>query len=193
MRFGEIMERTLILASASPRRRELMSQIGLEFVISVAKINEQRLPNESPTEMVKRLAFEKAVAVFEPNSVVVAADTIVSVDDTVLGKPKDENEAKEMLKRLQGRQHYVYSGFCVHDGEKTVSEVVATEVVFRLVSDEEISEYVASGEPMDKAGAYGIQGGAAKFVSEIHGDYYNVVGLPICRLSTVLNDVFGWK
>lgn len=187
------MKKSLVLASASPRRRELLEQIGLEFEILVAEIDEQRLPNEKPAELVERLASEKALAVLKPNTLVIAADTVVAIDDEVLGKPKNASDAKTMLKKLQGRKHYVYSGFCVLDGEKTFSEVVATEVVFRKVSDEEIDAYVASGEPMDKAGAYGIQGGAAKFISEIHGDYYNVVGLPICRLSTVLTEVFGWK
>lgn len=187
------MERKLILASASPRRRELLEQIGLEFTVAVSEIDEQRLPNETPADLVKRLAFEKSAAVIQPHTVVIAADTVVSVDGEILGKPTDARDAEAMLKKLRGRKHFVYSGFCVSDGVKTVSDVVATEVVFRFVSDEEIREYVASGEPMDKAGAYGIQGGAAKFISEIHGDYYNVVGLPICRLSTVLSDVFDWK
>ena len=187
------MKKSLVLASASPRRRELLEQMGLEFEIKVAEIDEQRLQNEKPADLVLRLASEKALSVLKPNAIVIAADTVVAIDDEVLGKPKNASDARTMLKKLQGRRHFVYSGFCVHDGEKTISEVVATEVVFRKVSDAEIDAYVASGEPMDKAGAYGIQGGAAKFISEIHGDYYNVVGLPICRLSTVLTEVFGWK
>ena len=187
------MKKSMVLASASPRRRELLEQMGMEFEVLVAEIDEQRLPNEKPAELVQRLALEKARAVFKPNAIVIAADTVVAIGDEVLGKPKNESDAKAMLKKLQGRNHFVYSGFCVLDGEKEISEVVATEVVFRKVGDEEVETYVASGEPMDKAGAYGIQGGAAKFISEIHGDYYNVVGLPICRLYTVLTEVFGWK
>lgn len=187
------MKQKIILASASPRRKELLRQIGLDFAIAVAEIDEQRMPNETPAALVKRLAAEKASAIFEPGNIVIAADTIVAIDTEVLGKPVDAVDAKKMLRMLSGRSHFVYSGFCVRDEKKAVSDVVATEVVFRDLSDEEIDAYVASGEPLDKAGAYGIQGGAAKFISEIHGDYYNVVGLPLCRLTMVLDREFGVK
>lgn len=187
------MNRKVILASASPRRRELLEQIGLSFTVSVAEIDEQRLPKESPDALVKRLAFEKASTIQAADSIVIAADTVVALGDDVLGKPKDAEDAAQMLRMLSGRTHHVYTGFCVRDDKGTsVSEVVATEVVFRELSNDEIKAYVASGEPMDKAGAYGIQGGAAPFISEIHGDYYNVVGLPLCRLVTVLREAFDW-
>ena len=184
------MERALILASASPRRKELLEQMGFCFTVAVSEIDEQRLPFEKPDALVKRLAHEKALAVFESGRIVIAADTVVAVGEEILGKPTDAADAKRMLRMLSGRSQVVYTGFCVLDGEKTVSDAVATEVVFRPMSDAEIDRYIASKEPMDKAGAYGIQGGAARFISEIHGDYYNVVGLPLCRLATVLKDEF---
>ena len=184
------MDKKIILASASPRRRELLGQLGLTFSVQVSEIDETVLRDELPEALVKRLAIEKAKAVFSFGTVVIAADTVVAIDDKILGKPQDDDEAVGMLRSLSGRSHHVYTGFCVYDGEKLVAETVATEVVFAEMSDDEIARYVASGEPMDKAGAYGIQGGAARFVSEIRGDYYNVVGLPLCRLATVLKKDF---
>ncbi len=187
------MNKELVLASASPRRRELLEQLGFSFSVQVSEIDETPLSDELPEMLVKRLATEKAKAVSVPGKVVVAADTVVAVDGEVLGKPKDAADAVQMLKKLSGRSHYVYTGFCVFDGVKTVSETVATEVVFVTMSDAEITRYVAGGEPMDKAGAYGIQGGAARYIAGIHGDYYNVVGLPLCRLVTVLKEDFSFE
>ena len=186
------MKKELVLASASPRRRELLEQLGLSFSVRVADIDESRLPGETPEMLVQRLAAGKAKAAFRTGEVVVAADTVVAVDGTVLGKPKDADDAVRMLKMLSGRSHFVYTGICVFDGVTTVSETVATEVTFIPMSDEEIHRYIASGEPLDKAGAYGIQGLAARYISGIRGDHYNVVGLPVCRLSNVLKNSFSF-
>lgn len=183
----------IILASASPRRSELLKQVGVTFAVSVAEIDETRFENESPSVLVSRLSREKALAVSVSNEIVIAADTVVALGDNVLGKPQNSEDAVRMLQELSGKSHTVYTGFSVLQGNKLVTDVVATEVVFRDLASEEIFRYVANGEPMDKAGAYGIQGEAAAFVSEIHGDYYNVVGLPLCRLISVLTEEFNWK
>lgn len=181
----------IILASASPRRSELLRQIGIPFTVCVSEICEEKQENELPVSLVKRLAVEKASAIAaDENTIVIAADTIVAFENAILGKPADEEDAVRMLSMLSGKTHDVHTGICVRSGDQTVFETVSTKVVFRDLSAEEIKKYVQSGEPMDKAGAYGIQGAAASFVSEIHGDYYNVVGLPLCRLTEILKN-FG--
>ena len=179
----------LILASQSPRRKELLSLFRLPFVIRVADIDETMAADASPYDEVARLSREKALAVERgEDDIVIAADTIVVCDGIVLGKPRDEQEAFRMLSMLSGRPHQVMTGVTVLQGEKCVSFTEITDVYFRPLSDEEINSYIRSGDPMDKAGAYGIQSGACLFVEKIVGDYYNVVGLPICHLSLVLKE-----
>ena len=173
----------LILASASPRRKELLSLFGIPFEIRVADIDETMDPEKSPFEEVARVSCCKAMAVpAQDTDVVIAADTIVVCEGKVLGKPKTEEEAARMLRLLSGRDHQVMTGCTVRQGSKTRTFTDVTDLHFRVLSDREIARYVASGEPMDKAGAYGIQGGAALFCEKMQGDYYNVMGLPVCRL-----------
>ncbi len=177
----------LILASASPRRKELLGLLGIPFVIRVADIDETMDPHADPFDEVARVSRLKALAVERrAEDVVVAADTIVVCQGRVLGKPRDEAEAREMLRLLSGRNHQVMTGCTLLRGESCQSFTEVTDLHFRELSESEIARYVASGEPMDKAGAYGIQGGAALFCSHMVGDYYNVMGLPVCRLSQIL-------
>jgi len=171
----------LILASGSPRRRELLERMGYAFDVCAPEVDE-RVPGP-PDQVVAILARRKAMAAAEGISkgVVLAADTLVAVDGEALGKPADEADARAMLRRLSGREHEVFTGVCVLDaatGRKSV-HVERTGVVFRALTDGEIDAYVATGEPMDKAGAYGIQGGAAAFVESFRGSYENVMGLPV--------------
>ena len=177
----------LILASASPRRRELLGLFGLPFVIRAADIDETMNPALPPEAEVARVSRLKALAVpREAEDVVIAADTIVVCGGRVLGKPHSHEEAVQMLRLLSGRDHQVMTGCTVRapGGTETFTEI--TDLHFRQLTEAEIARYVASGEPMDKAGAYGIQGGAALFCQGIRGDYYNVMGLPVCRLGQVL-------
>ncbi len=179
-----------ILASQSPRRRELLGLLGLPFVVRASDIDETMDPLAAPEVEVARVARCKALATQRmPEDVVIAADTIVVCDHQVLGKPHTQEEARAMLGLLSGRAHQVMTGVAVLKGEKECIFTEITDVYFRPLSDEEIRRYVASGEPMDKAGSYGIQGGAAIFCEKIAGDYYNVVGLPICRLGQVLKEI----
>ncbi len=173
----------LILASASPRRRELLGLFGLPFVIRVADIDETMDPEKPPFEEVGRVSRAKALAVpREEGDVVIAADTIVVCEGTVLGKPRTKAEAAQMLRLLSGRDHQVMTGCTVLLDGKAETFTEVTDLHFRPLGEREIAAYVASGEPMDKAGAYGIQGGAALFCQRMVGDYYNVMGLPVCRL-----------
>mgnify|MGYP002645634733 FL=1 len=177
----------LILASASPRRKELLSLFGIPFVVRAADIDETMDPQIAPFDEVARVSRCKALALpRQPGDVVVAADTIVVCQGKVLGKPHSPHQAVEMLKLLSGRDHQVMTGCTViaDGGSETFTEV--TDLHFRALTDEEIEAYVATGEPMDKAGAYGIQGGAALFCPRMEGDYYNVMGLPVCRLGQTL-------
>jgi septum formation protein len=175
------MNQPLILASASPRRRDLLSTLGVEFRVVVPEIDETPLAGEKPKAYAERLAEEKACAVDE-NGIIIAADTIVVQNETILGKPADATHAHEMLNALSGKTHEVITGVCVKSSTHTVVFSVGTEVVFRVLEEAEIEAYIASGEPMDKAGAYAIQGGAAHMVQAINGSYTNVVGLPLCAL-----------
>lgn len=180
----------LILASASPRRKELLGLYGIPFTVRAADIDETMDPDKPPFDEVARLSREKALAVSrEPEDVVVAADTIVVCGGTVLGKPKDEAQAIEMLGLLSGRAHQVMTGCTVLRGQKDETFTEVTDIHFRPLSPGEIRRYVATGEPMDKAGAYGIQGGAALFCQRMEGDYYNVMGLPVCALGQVLKQI----
>ena len=177
----------VILASQSPRRKELLGLTGLDFIIRVADIDETMDPNATPYDEVARLSREKAMAVArEEDDVVIAADTIVVCDGARLGKPKDEADAFRMLAMLSGRDHQVMTGMTVLKGNEAETVTVVTDIHFRNLSEGEIRAYIATGEPMDKAGAYGIQGGAALFVSHLNGDYFNVVGLPVCTLTGML-------
>ena len=180
----------LILASASPRRKELLGLYGIPFTVRAADIDETMDPDKPPFDEVARLSREKALAVpREPEDVVVAADTIVVCDGIVLGKPRDEAHAIEMLSLLSGRAHQVMTGCTVLRGQKDETFTEVTDIHFRPLSHGEIRRYVATGEPMDKAGAYGIQGGAALFCQRMEGDYYNVMGLPVCALGQVLKQI----
>ena len=180
----------LILASASPRRQELLKLFGIPFTVRVADIDETMDPQLPPYDEVARVSRAKAMAVPRKNGdVVIAADTIVVCEGKVLGKPKTEEEAFSMLRLLSGRDHQVMTGVTVLRGGEIVSFTEITDLHFRELSDQEISRYVVSGEPMDKAGAYGIQGGAALFCTHMVGDYYNVMGLPVCRLGQVLRNM----
>ena len=180
----------LILASASPRRRELLALFGIPFVVRVADIDETMDPGKPPFDEVGRVSRAKALAVErETGDAVIAADTIVVCEGTVLGKPRDEEEARAMLRLLSGRDHQVMTGCTVLTDDHCVTFTEVTDLHFRELTDKEIETYVASGEPMDKAGAYGIQGGAALFCQRMNGDYYNVMGLPVCRLWETMTDL----
>ena len=180
----------LILASQSPRRRELLGLFRLNFVIRVADIDETMNPEISPYEEVARVSREKALAVSrQEDDVVIAADTIVVCEEKVLGKPHTPEEAVQMLRLLSGRDHQVMTGMTVVRGQKVLSCTEVTDIHFRELSEKEIAAYVSTGEPMDKAGAYGIQGGAALFAEKMVGDYYNVMGLPVCKLHRMLNEL----
>ena len=183
----------IILASQSPRRRELLERMGLPFRIITPDIDERMERALPPGELVAAISAEKAGAVAAqagPDAVVIAADTVVALDGAVLGKPADESDAARMLSALSGRTHQVFTGLTVACGAdvRTVSE--ETAVTFRPLTAEEIAAYVRTGEPMDKAGAYGIQGLGALFVEGIRGDYCNVMGLPLFLLGRMLSD-FG--
>ncbi len=185
----------LILASASPRRKELLTRMGLEFTVRTASHDESMDPEKAPQEEVKRVSALKAKAVkalCKEDALIIAADTIVVLGDAVMGKPATEEEAYTMLKSLSGREHRVITGLSVMQAEKEETVSVTTDIRFRELRDEEIYAYVRSGEPMDKAGAYGIQGLGGLFVESLRGDYYNVMGLPICTLAQILRR-FGVK
>lgn len=184
----------MILASQSPRRRELLGLITEDFVVVPAQ-GEELLPEDiSPRDAVIMLSQQKAEEIRkrefpgEVNDVIIAADTVVAIDNDILGKPADRENAVEMLRRLSGRKHSVFTGVTVISPKKTVSFAEETEVEFHPLTEQEISDYVDSGDPMDKAGAYGIQGRGALLVKRIEGDYYNVMGLPVGRLYRELRD-----
>jgi septum formation protein len=180
----------LILASASPRRQELLKLFGLPFTVRVADIDETMDPGLPPFDEVGRVSRAKALAIpGEADDIIIAADTIVVCEGKTLGKPRDEAHAKEMLRLLSGRDHQVMTGCTVLRGNQCETFTEVTDIHFRDLSETEIARYVASGEPMDKAGSYGIQGGAALFCTHMVGDYYNVMGLPVCRLGMVLRQM----
>lgn len=180
-----------ILASGSPRRKEILKNAGYEFEIMTADADETLPENITPEEAVLYLAQLKGDAVAKKaDFVVVSADTVVAFDGAILGKPKDEKDAERMLKLLSGKTHSVFTGVCIQNKDKKVTFYVQTLVEFYELSEKEISDYVLTKEPMDKAGAYGIQGKGAVLVKKIDGDYLNVVGLPLARLSRELKN-FG--
>jgi septum formation protein len=188
----------LILASASPRRRELLSQAGLDFTVESAGINEDMQPGESAAKYVQRLAVEKAQAVLalhpadvstEDRVVVLGADTCVLCNSEILGKPVDQADARRMLELLSGRTHQVLTGIAAVSHAALVSRVEITQVYFDVITERELVRYLASGEPLDKAGAYGIQGYAARWIPKIEGCYFNVVGLPLSRTIALLSEL----
>jgi len=175
-----ILEDVLVLASQSPRRSEILKQAGIPFVVRAAEVDETPLPCETPADYVRRLAKAKALAVAAaPGEIVLGADTTVVIDGEMLGKPADEMDARRMLSLLSARRHEVMTGICLASDGGVVTDYAKTDVWFAPISEREIAEYAASGEPLDKAGAYAIQGLASKFVERIDGCYFNVMGLPI--------------
>ena len=178
----------LILASASPRRADLLRQAGLSFTVRIANISEEAYPDEAAEDFAVRMAEDKAFAVASLGEEVVAADTIVVIDGKILGKPRDPQDATKMLNLLSGRPHQVMTGVAVQNANGQMhSWVTKTDVLFKVLSAEEIARYIATGEPMDKAGGYGIQAGAAYMVRSIRGSYTNVVGLPMAEVLEVLS------
>jgi septum formation protein len=189
------MKKRLILASGSPRRRELLRNAGFTFEVVPPEVVEDNPGNEAPAKLVERLALDKAEAVAgrfhrQDNVVVLGADTVVVVDSTLLGKPASPAEARQMLERLSDRTHEVITGVALVEPE-TARRTVAhetTRVFFRLLEPQEMEDYVATGEPLDKAGAYAIQGGASRFVTRVEGCYFNVMGLPVALVDRLLRD-----
>ncbi|WP_088068354.1 Maf family protein [Gottfriedia luciferensis] len=181
----------LILASASPRRKELLSMLNIPFIIETSDIEEVMEQNLQSSEIVMKLAEEKAMDVSKkfPDAVVIGADTIVTYNDKKLGKPSSNEEAFAMLKMLSGNTHEVYTGVSIINEGKSSSFYVCTQITFSDLSDQEIIDYINTKEPMDKAGAYGIQGYGGTFVEKIDGDYYSVVGLPINKVKKKLNEL----
>ncbi len=181
---------SIILASGSPRRRQYLKEMGVNFTVQTAFVDENPFDNEDPESFVLRMASEKAAAVSSefPDSWVISGDTVVCLGDKILGKPADENDAVALLMALSGREHYVKTGFCVAHGSRGVKtlQVVSTKVLFAEFSREVARAYVAAGESLDKAGAYGIQGKGIFLVKAIEGSYSNVVGLPLHELMKVL-------
>ncbi len=183
----------IVLASQSPRRKELLGRMGLEFVTQASKIDESAFDGLEARELVATLSREKAQWIakqLDGETLVIGADTVVVRDGAALGKPKDAEDAVAMLLSLSGRDHQVCTGVTVCRGDRVLTQVEETQVTFRDLTEAEVRQYVSTGEPMDKAGAYGIQGLGGLLVEGIRGDYSNVVGLPVCRLGQMLKD-FG--
>jgi septum formation protein len=179
----------LVLASQSPRRSEILRQAGIPFTVRIAGVDESVLAGETAADYVQRLAAAKARAIqADPGETVLGADTTVVIDGEILAKPEDALDARRMLRLLSGGRHEVLTGICLRRGAESISDCEATTVQFAPLSDAEIEEYVASGEPMDKAGAYAIQGLASKFVERIEGDFFNVMGLPVALVYRYLRD-----
>ncbi|AAC07569.1 Maf family protein [Aquifex aeolicus] len=180
----------VILASTSPRRSQILSLLGIEFEVIPAKVEEEVIPGK-PVLTARKLAKEKALSVWRENrdAVVIGADTLVFLGNEIIGKPKDEKDAVNILKKLSGKWHSVVTALCVYSPEKVFLTHDIAKVKFRELSKEEIISYVKSGEPMDKAGAYGVQGFGATIVERIHGNFYTVMGLPIVKLYKILREL----
>ena len=180
----------IILASGSPRRRELLERIGItDFQVRVPEVEEYYPDGLTPPQIVSYISREKAEAAAKlcsPEDIVITADTMVFLDDARLGKPRDEAHALEMLTGLQGRKHTVCTGVTVRQGVRSFTESESTDVFFRPATEAQLRNYIATGEPMDKAGAYGVQGRGALLVERLEGDFFNVMGLPVLRLSRML-------
>lgn len=183
----------LILASASPRRAELLTAAGIEFTVRATDVDETLLPGESPADYVLRLSRSKALAVARPGDLVLGADTTVVIHDEIAAKPIDHADAKRMLRALSGQWHDVLTGVTLLRDDMILSDVDTTRVRFVEISDSELDWYVNTGEPMDKAGAYGIQGLASRFVERIEGNYANVVGLPVEMVYRMIKEVESRK
>ncbi len=182
----------ILLASKSPRRRELLLGMGLKFDICSPQFDEDSVSGFSPEVTVEKLSLGKALSAAEnSDAIVIGSDTVVALDNVILGKPADEADAVRMLQMLSDRTHFVYTGVAIVGNGKSIVTHEKTAVHFRKLTDEDIKNYVACGEPMDKAGAYGIQGKGAMLVSGIEGDYFTVVGFPVCRVSEILKNEFG--
>lgn len=184
----------IILASKSPRRKELLERLNLNFEIIVSQVDEDSFKENTPYELVERLAYEKANSILQltdKDSIIIGSDTVVVFDNQILGKPNDEHQALIYLKKLSGKRHFVYSGIAILDSKTNKKYVTheVTEVYMKELNDEEISSYIKTGEPLDKAGAYGIQGVGSIFIEKIVGDYYNVMGLPLNKLYRGLNEI----
>lgn len=184
----------IVLASGSPRRQELLTRIGIrDFAVRVPQVEEWYPQGLTPPEIVSYISREKSQAVpSEEDEIVITADTMVFLDDQRLGKPQDEADALRMLTALQGRRHTVCTGVTVRQGDRVLTESEATGVIFRPAEESELRAYIATGEPMDKAGSYGVQGKGALLVERLEGDFFNVMGLPVLRLSRMLAQ-FGIK
>lgn len=181
---------SIILASQSPRRKELLGLLNIPFTIRVADIDETMDSAKDPALEVVRVSRLKAQAIEKaPTDTVIAADTIVVCDGRVLGKPADAADAKVMLQMLSGKVHQVITGLCVMQADRCITHAEVTDVYFRVLTEKEIDDYIQTKDPLDKAGSYGIQSGGAIFVEKIVGDYYNVVGLPVCRLTQILKQI----
>ena len=184
----------IVLASKSPRRREILETMGVEFETDVADVDESVSDELSPVEAVCEISQRKAKAVSERHAddeIVISADTVVVIDGRIIGKPKDTDDAFNILKSLSGRTHEVYTGFTVCGKGVSKTDFEVTKVHFKNLCDEDIKRYIETGEPMDKAGAYGIQQKGNLFVEYIHGDYYNVVGFPISKICVTIKELFG--
>ena len=180
----------LILASKSPRRQELLKLTGYPFTICESNAEELTYTGGKVCDYVMKNARRKALKVQKnfPDGIILGADTVVAYQNRILGKPKDEQDAFHMLKALSGNIHEVYTGLCIADGNTILSDYERSLVKFRTLDEDEITNYINTGEPLDKAGAYGIQGLAAVFVKEIKGDFYNIVGLPVCKVNELLKE-----
>jgi len=180
----------LVLASNSPRRRQILQDAGIPFVVRVPHVEEKLAAGESPVDYVRRLAEQKACAVDRSgDEIVLAGDTVVVVDRHILEKPRDSADALRMLRLLSGREHEVITGICLRSPSRTIVDTAVTRVQFVAMTEAEMSDYVASGEPMDKAGAYAIQGLASRFIDRVEGGYFNVVGLPISLVYHYLKEL----
>ncbi|MDU3335922.1 Maf family protein [Paraclostridium bifermentans] len=185
----------IILASGSPRRKEILENTNLKFSVITSDIDERIFENEEPTQLVLRLAFEKCMSVAQnnPSDLVIGADTIVVLDNEILGKPKNEEEAFNTLSKLSNREHQVITGMSIVnlENEKKIVDYAISNVKFKKLTDQDIKDYISTKECLDKAGSYGIQGYGALLVEEIKGDYFNIVGLPISKLSDILKINFN--
>ncbi|HKW46040.1 MAG TPA: Maf family protein [Gemmatimonadaceae bacterium] len=186
---GSVERVPVVLASQSPRRRDLLTLIGIAHEVRPANIDERYLAGEAPRAHAERLARGKATAISAPGAVTIGSDTIVVVDGEVLGKPRDEEDAARMLRRLSGRSHVVVTAVAASWNGQMLSDVEEVDVTFRALSEEDIAAYIGTGEPMDKAGAYGIQGYGATIVERVDGDYFAVMGLPLNRLARLLESL----
>ncbi len=186
------IKKEIILASSSPRRHELLTAAGYRHTVAVSDVDETLDAGVSAAEGAKELSRRKALCLLSKikedggKKVIIGADTVVEFENEIFGKPKDAADARRMLCAMSGKRHFVHTGITVTDGIYTVSETVSAAVKMRPLSDAEIDGYIATGEPMDKAGAYGIQGAAGAFVESVEGDFFSIVGLPLCRLSEIL-------